>query len=120
MSAITPGEWTVHAFTASSPLLYNDASGTEITSHDIVIGSGEKILAQVSMRTILAGYPTVDNEAEQQANAALILAAKDLLAALERAEEFVRENARYQGDIAASEDLLEQINGAIAKAKGQS
>lgn len=84
----TPGPWTKHIYSQERPLCIN-SNGRQIAFHNIYIGHGDKIIGSVEMAATssIAGYPHVDNMTEMKANAALFMAAPDLLDALPDLEE---------------------------------
>lgn len=75
----TPGPWTQHPFSQIEPSVTIGDDG-QVTSHaGLTVGYIEKIIADVQFRSHKAGYDRVTNYKEFKANAALILAAPDML-----------------------------------------
>jgi hypothetical protein len=80
--------WSQHKISDyQQPMRVVGSDGREWHALQLHFGSGDKIVGQVEMRTIVAGYPYPDTEDETRANLALILRAvnchDELLAALE-------------------------------------
>lgn len=132
MSEHTKGPWNIHPHYSGEPIEVE--SGKEKWVHwSLRVGPGEKIVADVSGRTALGGFPVPGNQAEVFANAHLIAAAPDLLEALEASirMEWARRNREAIGDLLHPGILGAQIeleeathqfailrDSAIAKAKG--
>jgi len=98
----TPGPWGYHVIGHSREILR--PAGTEV-----LIGSDDT--------WVCAMYPGIggDDEATDEANARLIAAAPDLLAALIRARECI-EDAVGESD---GWQIFDEIDAAIAKATGE-
>lgn len=121
----TPGPWAQHPYTSTTK------GHCEATGHrpafdyrDIVIGSGDTIVATVQSHTMpypQCGYPGVSDEGELEANARLIAAAPELLATMKSCDEAF---ADWQvGQIPGRPDdilaLVTRLRAAIAKAEGR-
>jgi hypothetical protein len=83
----TPGPWRIRNDHAQPfPVKPTEVGGTDgFTALNLDLCAGEKTVAEAVMWTAQAGHPRVDNEAECRANARLIAAAPDLLAAADEA-----------------------------------
>jgi hypothetical protein len=104
----------------------NDAErGLSWQHRDIVIGAGETLIATVPWNDFggqsYSGYPTVATQAEQDANAALLIAAPDLLAALQAEEEWRGREEVGALDPEWDYELMvgDKRRAAIAKAEGR-
>lgn len=117
----TPGEWGRHKnYDVKLGSIEND-DGSVRCYADTMLSSGDKIIAEVQMRTGNCGWPHVENMIEFKANLALMSAAPNLLEgailALEIAEDFI--HAQFHGvpekyDPAMAR--LQPVREAIAKA----
>jgi hypothetical protein len=97
----TPGPWTVD-WSDDGPLIY----------------TGDLLIASVSGSTEHIEVPGLD-EQTTEANASLMAAAPDLLAALERVLEHGEPLNLYH-ERSEDAEVVNQARAAIAKAKGQS
>lgn len=120
MSAHTPGPWNLHQSYVSDEVSEvppeNGREGFRYLTR--WVARGEKLVAEVGMMTDTKdqGWPRVNNPEECVANARLIAAAPELLAALES----IVAKCDAAG-IGANPDTLREIAAtAIAKARGQS
>ena len=91
--APTPGPWNIHfAYPLEAePHRVGDSRGAEyFTSWSTRIAAGDKLIAEVDMRKMddpaSGGFPAVEDLAEARANARLIMASPELLAALQAVE----------------------------------
>lgn len=127
----TPGPFSVHTYSdvqATRPITTDD--GRTWLAGGITIGSGDKMIAEVSWRSESSGYPAVDNEAEMRANAALFIASADLLSELREARttlsilrtqvmiEIEHGRERWEGVPEKLKERLGAIDAAIAAATG--
>ena len=113
--AHTPGPWTRHPF---SDFTRGSVPATDthpaFDSIDIVIGAGDAILGRVEWNDAPdAGYPKVPTVAEMQANANLIMAAPDLLRALNLLMDCLMERR------SPTVEEVQVAARALAKAEGQ-
>ena len=102
MSAHTPGPWDVH---------YCAADTLEI--HPLADEDGDTVIADICPQDC---REPVTDAATRGANARLIAAAPELLAALRSARAWVAQYAELRGHEAASASMLRVIDPAIAKA----
>ena len=111
----TPGPWTAHEYTKNS-LGYKNGKAYHITSDDKTPAFQVLKSETFDYRAGVTGHfwdPSA--KAKDRANAALIAAAPDLLAALER----VLECHRLKISLDTNAGAVEQARAAIAKAKGE-
>lgn len=112
----TQGQWTIHKLSDSfEPTAIVDKDGNAWVNLETYIGSGDKLICNVYMRTGKGGYPHVDNVIEAKANAALITAAPDMLAVLQE----LKESAAYWSEYDVPLGIVDRINAAIDKATGE-
>lgn len=110
----TPGPWNLHAHYDGAPMAVERADGSAFVAWDLYIAHGDKVIADVIARTGYCGWPHVDNACEMKANARLIAAAPELLAAL---REVVQNEAAWRE---MPPGFRRDASAAIAKAEGQS
>ena len=104
----TPGPWCIHrAYANAQTMQVTDDDGESWEFTNTYIAQGERIIAQVQQQSKDAGWPHVHCVKEMWANARLIAAAPDMLAALES----------LTHPMASDEDLQNAL-AVIAKAKG--
>lgn len=116
----TPGPWSIHRM--SDPSTFQVTEGPHRFDYRSVhIGVGDKLIATALMWTAgeRGGYPRVDNVEEQDANAALIAAAPDLLAALKALVENDEINLWVGGNPNVTNAVVERALAVIAKAEGR-
>ncbi len=120
----TPGPWSRHSFMDeynSNWQKIETEEGSHFFASAITIGSGKKVIATAEARRFDGkyelGYPQVESLEELEANAALIIAAPDLLEELKSAVARV-ELANAEGDQILSA-WLPGARAAIAKAEGR-
>jgi hypothetical protein len=102
LSAHTPGPWTLRSARLSGDV------GIAAGSYDGPIAEVFEELRRGVLRPEVA-----------RANARLIAAAPDLLAACEDAVEELRADENYVGDNGGEAEFLVKLRAAIAKARGQ-
>jgi hypothetical protein len=92
MGDFTPGPYSRHTYSniQERRTLVSDGEAWEAAA--ITIGAGNKIVGEVKFSTSNIGFPSVDAIAEMEANAALWIAAPDLVAAIEGLEQFFQRN----------------------------
>lgn len=106
----TAGEWGPHkSYKIEHKSIENDDGSVRVYA-DAYIASGDKIIAEVQMRTGNCGWPHVENMVEFKANVALMSAAPNMLDVLDRIRGMDRNEYRLPPMIY---DLIES---AIAKA----
>ena len=123
----TQGPWCIHRAYANAPTMTitgDDGESWEFTHTHI--GQGDKIIAQVQHQSKDSGWPHVHNVEEMWANARLIAAAPELLAALKDAEAMLfllGKEHEETGGIAYNADFISGTRNdlllAIAKAEGR-
>jgi hypothetical protein len=121
----TPGPWTEHPYTSvTKGICEANEQRPGFEHRDIVIGSDKTVIAVVQSHTLpmpYSGYPHVDNDAELEANARLIMAAPDLLAALRLCEKCLPclRVDNWPPGFALKKEAIEAARAAIAKAEGR-
>lgn len=106
----TSGEWGQHRAYKFEPGTVVEGDGSVRSYCDVYLSSGDKVIANVEMRTGDCGWPHVSNMIEMKANLALMSAAPNMLEVLERIRGMDRNEYRLTPTIY---DLLE---AAIKKA----
>lgn len=116
----TPAPWGFHPAMNGPMVSIVNADGKVCDFYDTVIGAGDKIIATVRGKSVSTGFPCVDSREECAANARLVAAAPDLLAALiafrdggpDGGQNFIGWHDAYQPAVDAA-------RAAIAKATGE-
>ncbi len=104
----TQGPWCIHrAYANAQTMTVAEDDGESWDFTHTYIAQGEKIIAQVQQQSKSHGWPAVHSVDEMWANARLIAAAPEMLAALES----------LTHPMASDEDLQNAL-AVIAKAKG--
>ena len=113
--AHTPGPWTRHPMSeyAAGPVPASD-SHPAYDYVELFIGAGDAILGRVEWNDLPnPGYPKVPTVAEMQANANLVMAAPDLLRALNLLMDCLMERR------SPTVEEVQVAARALAKAEGQ-
>lgn len=114
MSRHTPGPWNIHPLYDNGPYLVSSEEYGDTWQHmNIAVAAGEKLIGEVSYCTRkepFRGSPRVDDVEEARANARLMVAAPELLAALVA--------LANEHSIDSIEPHVVAARAAIAKAKG--
>ena len=104
----TPGPWCIHrAYANAQTMQVTDDDGESWDFTHTYIAQGERIIAQAQHQSKSHGWTAVQNVDEMWANARLIAAAPEMLAALQS----------LTHPMASDEDLQNAL-AVIAKAKG--
>lgn len=125
MSEHTPGPWTIHPYTQDGLQPISSDDGEIWVYRGITFGHGNKVIGTLQLQTASKrqGYPHVELEEELEANANLVIAAPDLLAALKKTMAILTAFAGSKDIGGAEADHLTSTVGtardAIAKAEGR-
>lgn len=120
----THGYWNPHPNYKSDGLVITGDNGKRWLSRQMYVAHGEKIICEVTMCKAIDdvdfGYPRVSDDAEFEANVALIAAAPDLLAALKNIVSEIRAYGSPECDDndSLSASALKTADAIIAKAEG--
>ena len=113
MSGATPGPWTKHPYSSERHTIPYESGDFDVA--DVYFGTGEKIIGSVRLQVggAFGGYPHVTDDEELAANAALCMAAPDLLEALQGLLEV------HDALGAGTSHSACKARAAIARAKGE-
>lgn len=113
----TPGPWSVHPMTNLKISTVDDfEDGVSWDFAECCIGHGLTQVATVRYQTSALGYPAVKSYGEFLANSRLILAAPEMLAALEQAA-FAMESAVMLRGMEMFVPAVESARAAITRAR---
>jgi hypothetical protein len=107
----TPGPWNIHpAYINDQPMPVRSDDGEHWNWLPIRIAKGERLIGYSEFNDCVnCGWPHVDNVEEAIANARLMVAAPELLAALEYLRMCIEDGV---------DPAMSSTNAAIAKARG--
>lgn len=106
----TPAPWHIHHLFDTPLTTYTREFGRWEHSSPYVMGCGNRVIGDVKYCSIPAGFPSVDNIPEFEANYSLIIAAPELLQACIMALQTISDNGHPDGETA------ETLRAAIHKA----
>ncbi len=117
----TPGPWNIHpAYVNDQPLLVRSDDGERWNWLAVHIAKGEQMIGYAEFNDCArCGFPRVDDIEEARANARLMVAAPELLAALMEFSGVWESGLSFAAmDVDAIEAMRARARAAIAKATG--
>jgi hypothetical protein len=130
--SFTEGPWNFHKAypLEAAPFRVRNTDGIEyFTSWDTRIAKGETIIAEVQMKVMDdaagGGWPQIKDIEEARANAQLLLAAPQLFAALEAAEQILKRSPNFSTNDSgnfrniSTVSVLAEVRAALALASGK-